>query len=125
MPVFAAPGPLGPALPPQPDGVPWPTIEWPTADPDADVDGARLTALADEAFASPDDGPWGMSLALVVVHRGRLVLERYGPTAGPDVGLISWSMAKSITHALVGIAQRDGLLDVGSPRRRSRMAGSR
>ena len=115
MPVFAEPGPAGPALPPQPDGVPWPTHEWPMAAPDPDVDAERLTALADEAFGSPDDGPWGMSLALVIVHRGRLILERYGPTAGPDVGLISWSMAKSITQALVGIAQRDGLVDVAAP----------
>ena len=29
--------------------------------------------------------------------------------------LISWSMAKSITHALLGIAMVDGLLDVNDP----------
>ena len=29
--------------------------------------------------------------------------------------LISWSMAKSITHALVGLVVGDGLLDVDAP----------
>ena len=52
------------------------------------------------------------TLAVVVQHRGQVVAEAYadGVTAGTT--LISWSMAKSITHALVGMAQMDGLLDV-------------
>ena len=52
------------------------------------------------------------TLAVVVQHRGEVVAEAYadGVTAGTT--LISWSMAKSITHALVGMAQMDGLLDV-------------
>ena len=108
MPVFAAPGPLIHDLPTQPDGVPWPTDEW----PEADTAPARLVELADEAFAAPDDGPWGMSLALVVIQGGQLVLERYGPTASATESLISWSMAKSMAHALVGVAVRDGLVDI-------------
>ena len=53
-----------------------------------------------------------ITLAVVVQHRGEVVAEAYadGVTAGTT--LISWSMAKSITHALVGMAQMDGLLDV-------------
>jgi CubicO group peptidase (beta-lactamase class C family) len=78
---------------------------------------------ADALFAP--DAAHGLSLALVVQHRGAVVLERYG--AQPDTifgpggavdaesTLISWSMAKSITHALVGIAAADGLLDVDAP----------
>ena len=57
----------------------------------------------------------GVGLALVVVQGGRLVAERYGPDTTPDTRLISWSMAKSITHALVGIAVRDGRLDIDAP----------
>jgi len=40
------------------------------------------------------------------------VSEFYGPDVTAQTTLISWSMAKSMTHALVGIAQMDGLLDV-------------
>lgn len=67
----------------------------------------------------------GISLAMVVVHRGEIVAERYGirpaddfqPIAelGPESTLISWSTAKSMTHAAVGILVRDGMLDLDAP----------
>jgi CubicO group peptidase (beta-lactamase class C family) len=67
----------------------------------------------------------GVSLALVVQHRGRVVFEQYGTRpdtlfgpGGPvdaDTTLVSWSMAKSITHAAMGIAVADGLIDVAAP----------
>ncbi len=79
--------------------------------------------IADALFAA--DAPHGLSLALVVVHRGEVVLERYGVQpdtlfgpGGPvdaDTTLISWSMAKSITHALAGLAAKDGRLDIAAP----------
>ena len=52
------------------------------------------------------------TLAVVVQHRGQVVAEAYADGVTADTTLISWSMAKSITHALVGMAQMDGLLDV-------------
>jgi CubicO group peptidase (beta-lactamase class C family) len=56
-----------------------------------------------------------ITLAELVLRRGEVVHEHYAPTAGPDTTLISWSTAKSVTHALVGLAVRDGLLDVDAP----------
>jgi CubicO group peptidase (beta-lactamase class C family) len=79
--------------------------------------------VAHQLFA--DDAPHGRSLALVVQHHGEVVFEQYGMQpdtvfgpggpVGPDTTLISWSMAKSITHAAVGLAVADGLLDVSAP----------
>ena len=43
-------------------------------------------------------------------HDSALVLERYGSEHGPDSTLISWSVAKSILHTLVGLLVRDGKL---------------
>ena len=54
----------------------------------------------------------GKTHALVIAHRGRLVFEAYDGETTADTTLISWSMAKSITHALVGILVRDGKLEV-------------
>ena len=86
-----------------------------------------IEQVADELFsagASPAPGR-GISLAMVVVHRDEVVFERYGvqpDTAfgpgGPvtsDTPLISWSMAKCITHALVGMLADDGRLDALAP----------
>jgi CubicO group peptidase (beta-lactamase class C family) len=67
----------------------------------------------------------GVSLALVVQRGGEVVYERYGVQpdtsfgeggpVGPTTPLVSWSMAKSITHAAVGIAVADGLLHLDAP----------
>lgn len=57
-----------------------------------------------------------VTLALLVMHKGEIVSETYGPEVTAQSTLISWSMAKSITHALVGIAQMDGLLNVADSR---------
>jgi CubicO group peptidase (beta-lactamase class C family) len=106
------------AMPPlsaQPAGVSWPTQKWPEAEPGPDVDRERIEHVADRAFAAPQVEATGETHALVVVHRGAIVYERYGPEQGRDVPLVSWSMAKSFTHALVGILVRDGKLDVGAP----------
>jgi len=82
-----------------------------------------LTELVDELFERPSDA--GVTLALVVQHRGEVVTERYGIQPEnifqPAIEitaqstLTSWSMAKSITHAAVGIMVGDGRLDVDTP----------
>jgi CubicO group peptidase (beta-lactamase class C family) len=99
------------ALPEQDAAVVWPTDEWPRGEPRGDIE--RLEDALDQFSAQPPD--MGVGLALVVVQGGRLVAERYGPDTTPDTPLISWSMAKSITHALVGIAVREGRLDIDTP----------
>jgi CubicO group peptidase (beta-lactamase class C family) len=64
----------------------------------------------------------GITLALVVVHRGHVIAEWYGTQPGTMFGpaapvtadstLISWSTAKSMMHAAVGVLVGDGRLDV-------------
>jgi len=87
--------------------------EWEVGEPDTSVDVERLDRLLERCFAQPTD--LGLTLAVVVVHRGRIVRERYGPDTDETTTLISWSMAKSITHALVGLLVADGLLDIHQP----------
>ena len=53
--------------------------------------------------------------ALIVVQGGRIVRERYGEGITADSTLISWSMAKSVLHALVGLAVTDGLIGTHDP----------
>jgi CubicO group peptidase (beta-lactamase class C family) len=89
--------------------------------PSADL--LDLDAVIDSFFTRPVDE--GVSLALVVQHLGTIVAERYGtqpdnvfqPARAIDAGstLVSWSMAKSITHAAVGVLVLDGVLDVERP----------
>ncbi|HEY7853323.1 MAG TPA: serine hydrolase [Caulobacteraceae bacterium] len=102
-------------LPAQPAGTPWPTKAWPTGPFPANADGARLSGLLDHTFASPAPGDLGETHALVIIHGGRLILERYAKGWGPESTCRSWSMAKSITQAVAGILVGDRRLDVFGP----------
>ncbi|MGA0602767.1 serine hydrolase domain-containing protein [Caulobacter sp. KR2-114] len=104
-----------PALPTQPADTPWPTEAWPTGPLPPGADAARIHAMLGHAFQAEPPADLGETQAVVVIHRGRLVTERYGPRHGPEATTWSWSMAKSITHALVGLAVKDGVLDVHAP----------
>ena len=87
----------------------YPSGDWETAGLPAGSDPGVIGSCSDILFGSP--ATHGTTHALLAVHGGKVVLERYGEASGPGDTLISWSMAKSITHALVGIAVGDGLLD--------------
>jgi CubicO group peptidase (beta-lactamase class C family) len=102
-----------PALPSQPADVAWPTTAWPRGEPGADVDTATLTATLDRLFAQPPE--LGLTLAVVAVHGGRVVAERYGPEVDAGTRLISWSTAKSVTAAAAGLLIGDGLLHLDEP----------
>ena len=104
-----------PPLPDQPDGCPWPTRRWPESRPGSDVDPVPIQKQLDQVFAAHELPETGETHALLAVHRGVLVIERYGSDAGPATPLPSWSMAKSVTHALVGILVREGRLDLQAP----------
>ncbi len=82
-----------------------------------------LQSSVDAIFERPTDQ--GISLAMVVMHDGEIVAERYGEQPANDFAaaepvtaestLISWSTAKSMTHAACGILVRDGRLDLDLP----------
>ena len=107
-------------LPAQAAGVPYPTHGWPTGPVPA---GIEIGPLVEAAFDPA--GPLAETYALVVVHRGLLVYERYegrlprldgpGRPVTVDTPLLSWSMAKSILHAAVGVLIDDGRLDPDGP----------
>ena len=75
----------------------------------------RLSEALDHAFAESDSGPRRFTKAVVVLHRGRVVGERYAPGVTPATPLIGWSMTKSVTNALLGILVRNGKLDMKEP----------
>jgi CubicO group peptidase (beta-lactamase class C family) len=109
-----------PALPAQPSGVPWPTETWPEGALPA---GVELAPLLDAVF--DPDGPLATTFAMVVVQGGTVVAERYAgalehfdqpPTpVTAETPLLSWSMAKSVLHAAVGLLVGAGRLDLNAP----------
>ncbi|MEZ5961130.1 MAG: serine hydrolase [Hyphomonadaceae bacterium] len=101
-------------LPPQPAGVAWPGADWETAALPADVDRAAYDLAVTEAFAGVHP-QLGETRAVVIVQSGRIVFERYGDGYTRDMRLNSWSVGKSLTHALVGAAVLQGRLGIEAP----------
>jgi CubicO group peptidase (beta-lactamase class C family) len=101
-------------FPPQPAGVPFPTEEWPEAEWPSGVDRTGVDRTVDTAFA---DGGLPRVRAVLIVHGGEIVYERYSPNRadGRSVAMPGFSMAKSIASALAGIVVRERRLDVDAP----------
>jgi CubicO group peptidase (beta-lactamase class C family) len=57
----------------------------------------------------------GTPFAFVVLHKGKLVAERYGKGITPETKLLSWSMGKSFTSAITGIMVGDSLVSLHAP----------
>lgn len=103
-----------PEFPDQPQGVPWPTDEWAEAELPESVDGSVIDEATDVAF---NDGGTDRLRAVVIVHGGAIVYERYSPNDidGPEEVMPAFSIAKSITSAVIGTLVRDGRLAVDDP----------
>ena len=56
-----------------------------------------------------------LTKALLVVYKNKIVAEKYAPGYNQNSMLLGWSMAKSVTGALVGILVKQGKLDVNNP----------
>jgi CubicO group peptidase (beta-lactamase class C family) len=105
-------------LPSQPTGVPWPTDAWPGGEPPPGLD-----AVVDEMFT--DEERYGTTYAVAVIQGGRLLSERYAGALPhldrapepvvPSTPLLSWSMAKSVLHAAVGVLVGEGKLSLDVP----------
>jgi CubicO group peptidase (beta-lactamase class C family) len=91
------------------------TLDWPMGDRRSplqpEVDRAKVEAAVAAAF----DPPQGLTAAFVVVHKGRLIAERYQEGLDPATPLPAWSMGKSITATLMGLLIRDGVYDLWQP----------
>jgi CubicO group peptidase (beta-lactamase class C family) len=103
-------------------------IEWPDGESLAPTaNPAVATALSDvldEAFAEDDpDGLVKGTRAVVVVHGGRIVAERYADGFGGDTPQLGWSMTKSVTNAMAGRLVQAGVVDVSDADLRPEWSG--
>lgn len=91
----------------------WPTTGWPMALVDPVAKAAEIKALEDFAFTLVGEDAQRLGLrtdGLVIVKNGAIVYERYGRGFTETNKHLSWSVAKSVTSALVGVAVQQGAL---------------
>jgi hypothetical protein len=82
--------------------------------PPREIDQRALQAALEESFQEPDAQKPQRTRAVVVVKNGWVVAERYAPGITAATPLIGWSVTKSVTHALIGIAVQESLLDLNA-----------
>lgn len=102
--IEAAKAAVDASLPPM---APLPDAPWPEGNRvDASQDPGLAAILSDPALTGP-----GMR-AVVVVRDGRIVGERYGEGFSAETPLLGWSMAKTVTAALIGTVVAEGKMAV-------------
>ncbi|WP_426530631.1 serine hydrolase domain-containing protein [Bradyrhizobium sp. McL0615] len=74
-----------------------------------------LKAALDHAFEEPPAPPLRRTKAVVVVHDGKVIAERYATGIGVDTPLLGLSMTKSVVNALIGILTQQGLVTPSMP----------
>jgi CubicO group peptidase (beta-lactamase class C family) len=74
-----------------------------------------LVPALDRLFRESPNGPAKRVKAVVVVKDGKVVAERYAAGFDARTPLLSFSVAKSFTNALLGILVRQGRLRVDEP----------
>ena len=94
---------------PTPDPA-WPTDAWaPAGWPEASQ--REVQAVVDVAFDDPATvEALGPTSAFAIAHDGHLALERYAEGCATTTTLPSWSIAKSMLHAVAGVMAGDGLI---------------
>lgn len=90
------------------------TIEWPvgrkvTKRADKAFNFERINDLLNQAFKEPDQDRPQKTRAVIIVHQGQIIAERYAAGFTPFTPQIGWSMSKSITNAMIGtLVQKKG-----------------
>ena len=92
---------------------------WPLGERDATAkargDAAALKHAVAAAFDTPQFGEGHATTGVVVLQDGKIVAERYRKGFGPHVAQRTWSVAKSLAGAMIGVAVREGVLETTQP----------
>lgn len=101
-------------LPAQRLDVPYPTRGWARGDP-KNADHIAIEVALGKLFAPKSTKGIPDTRAVLVVQGGRLVAEQYAKGFDARTRFRSWSAAKSVVNAWVGILVRDGLASLDEP----------
>lgn len=109
--VFFTQVPVRPDVP-DADRLPWPMGDVvPNTPLPRDIDSTKLIHAINEAF----DPPAALTAAFIVVHRNRIIGERYRAGVDQNTRLPSWSMGKSVIATLMGQLIQEDVYDLWEP----------
>ncbi|KOH43987.1 serine hydrolase domain-containing protein [Sunxiuqinia dokdonensis] len=100
-------------LPAGADTIAWPMGNWIEDTVAPGIDREKLNQTMAQAMS--DTIPHKGTFALMVVYKGQPVAEVYRDDFSAETKFLSWSMAKSVTNALIGLRVKDGKMNVDQP----------
>lgn len=97
----------------------FPGVNWPKSTPEAEGLDPEAVKKLDEylSLRSGDDtNRLGIRTnAFLLIRNGKIVFEKYERGYTPDSAMLTWSVSKSITNILAGIAVKQGRIDINQP----------
>lgn len=112
---YAEPDTAGPDADPAPRSnphAPGAMADWPSAP----VANRRLDSVVERAFQdAPEPSLQRCTRAVLIVHQGRVLAERYASGFSVSSRFPGWSIAKSVAHALTGVLVAQGQLRLDDP----------
>lgn len=96
------------------------TIEWPNGNQVTDttktgINNGALQDCLERVMQEVFDGKASETRAVVIVHKGKLVAERYADGYDQNSRLPAWSMTKCITGSLIGVLVKQKKLNIYDP----------
>ena len=82
---------------------------------DSNLDVANLSQVIKAHVNAVNEKGQHEARAVVVLYDGKLQAEHYAPGFDRNSRMLGWSMAKSVTSALIGLLVKQGKLDVNKP----------
>jgi CubicO group peptidase (beta-lactamase class C family) len=103
-----------PPLPTTADSMPWPVGDRITKT-DPNFKKQKLALATDFLFKETYKGKKPMTRAVLIVYKGNIIAEHYAEGYHQRSKFLGWSMAKSVTGALIGVLVRQGKLNITQP----------
>ena len=72
----------------------------------------QLYAAIDKSFVDSAADGRKQTRAILIVHHGQIIAERYAPGITKNTPLLGWSMTKSVINALVGLLVKQDKLSI-------------
>ena len=98
-----------------PDSMLWPMGGQLPQTADTTIDQIKLDSALGFVFNHSYNEKPVLTRAVVIVHKGNIIAEQYGRGYNQNSKFLGWSMAKSVTSALIGILVKEGKLNVSQP----------
>ncbi|MEL6815174.1 MAG: serine hydrolase [Cyanobacteria bacterium J06598_3] len=85
------------------------TVELPTH-----INADQLNQTIKNAFTEQNSARLKRTRAIVILHKGSVITERYAKGFSAHTPLLGWSMTKSVINALIGILVQQGTLSLSA-----------